>query len=95
MIKSTFVEIINKIEKYLVAVAFTNTLNKQFSTYQKDNHLLPLLEKLSHEKKQILIMGNFNINLLNYDDKNTANLFDTVFCCSYLRFINIHLFNIH
>ena len=95
MIKSTFVEIINKIEKYLVAVAFTNTLNKQFSTYQKDNHLLPLLEKLSHEKKQILIMGNFNINLLNYDDKNTANFFDTVFSCSYLRLINIHLFNIH
>ena len=95
MIKSTFVEIINKIEKYLVAVAFTSTLNKQFSTYQKDNHLLPLLEKLSHEKKQILIMGNFNINLLNYDAKNTANFFDTIFSCSYLCFINIHLFNIH
>ena len=83
MIKSTFVEIINKIEKYLVVVAFTNTRNKQFATYQKDNHLLPLLEKLSHEKKQILIMGNFNINLLNYDDKNTGNFFDTVFSCFY------------
>ena len=83
MIKSIFVEIINKIEKYLVVVAFTNTRNKQFATYQKDNHLLPLLEKLSHEKKQILIMGNFNINLLNYDDKNTGNFFDTVFSCFY------------
>ena len=33
------------------------------------NHLLLLLEKLSHENSQVLIMGDFNINLLNYDDK--------------------------
>ena len=30
-----------------------------------DNHLLSLLEKLSHENKQILIIGDFNIYLLN------------------------------
>ena len=53
-----------------------------------NNHLLPLLEKLSHEDKQILIMGDFNINLLNYDDKNTANFLDTMFSYSYLPFIN-------
>ena len=34
-------------------------------------------------------MGDFNINLLNYDDKNTANFLDTMFSCSYLPFINI------
>ena len=53
-----------------------------------DNHLLPLLEKLSHENKQILKMGDFNINLLNYDDKNTGNFLDTMFSYSYLPFIN-------
>ena len=53
-----------------------------------DNHLLPLLEKLSHENKQILIMGDFNMNLLNYDDKNTENFLDTMFPYSYLPFIN-------
>ena len=53
-----------------------------------DNHLLPLLEKLSNENKQILIMGDFNINLLNYDDKNTANFLDTMFSYSYLPFIS-------
>ena len=53
-----------------------------------DNHLLPLLEKLSRENKQILIMGDFNINLLNYDDKNTANFLDSMFSYSYLPFIN-------
>ena len=33
-------------------------------------------------------MGDFNINLLNYDDKNTANFLDTMFSYSYLPFIN-------
>ena len=33
-------------------------------------------------------MGDFNITLLNYDDKNTANFLNTMFSYSYLRFIN-------
>ena len=56
-------------------VAFTNALNKQFPNFL-DKHLLPLLEKLSHENKKILIMGQFKINLLNHEDKNTANVLD-------------------
>ena len=51
-----------------------------------DNHLLPLLEKLSNENKQILIMGDFNINLLNYDNKNTAKFLDAMFSYSYTLF---------
>ena len=34
-------------------------------------------------------MGNFNRNLLNYYDKNTANSLDTMFSYFYLHFINI------
>ena len=44
-----------------------------------DNHLLPLLEE---------VMGDFNINLLNYGGKITANFLDTMFSYSYLPFIN-------
>ena len=33
-------------------------------------------------------MGDFNINPLNYDDKNTANFLDTMFSYFYLPFIN-------
>ena len=33
-------------------------------------------------------MGDFNRNLLNYNDKNTANFLDTMFSYSYLPFIN-------
>ena len=33
-------------------------------------------------------MGDFNINLLNCDDENTANFLDTMFSYSYLPFTN-------
>ena len=40
----------------------------------------PLLEKLSREKKEIILMGNFNINILNCDsDNDTADFVDTTF----------------
>ena len=64
MTESTFVEIINKNEKNMVT-GCTYKQPKQTIPDFLDNHLLPLLEKLSDENKQILIMGDFNINLLN------------------------------
>ena len=87
MIESTFVEIINKNEKNMV-VGSIYKHPKQIIHDFLDKHLLPRLEKLSHENKQIIIMGDFNINLLNCDNKNTANFLDTMFSCSYLSFIN-------
>ena len=87
MIESTFVEIINKNEKNMVA-GYIYKQPKQAILNFLDNHLFSLLEKLSHENKQILTMGEFNMNLLNYGDKNTANFLDTIFSYSYLPFIN-------
>ena len=88
MIESTFIEIINKNEKNMVA-GCNYKHSKQTIPDFLDNHLLPLLEKLSHENKQILIMGDFSINLFNYDNKNTVNFRDTMFSYSYLPFINM------
>ena len=87
MIESTFVEIINKNEKNVVVGCICKHPKKTIPNFL-DNHLLPLLEKLSHENKQILITGEFNINLFNYDEKNTVNFLDTMFSYSYLPFIN-------
>ena len=64
MIESTFVEIINKNENNMVADCIYKH-PKQIIPYFLGNHLLRLLEKLSHENKQILKIGDFNINLLN------------------------------
>ena len=39
-----------------------------------------LLEKLSREKKEIILMGDLNINILNCDSgKDTADLADTIY----------------
>ena len=40
----------------------------------------PLLEKISREKKETILMGDFNINILNCDsDKDTADFVDTIY----------------
>ena len=67
MIESTFVEVINKNKKIMVLGCIYKHPKQTISNFL-DKHLLPLLEKLSHENKQILIMRAFNINLLNYKD---------------------------
>ena len=85
MTESTFVEIINKNEKNMVSGCIYKHPKQTILDFL-DNHLLPLLEKLSHENKEILIMGDFNINLLNYDDKNPANFLDTMFYYSYCSY---------
>ena len=53
-----------------------------------NNFITPLLDKLSNENKDIMIMGDFNINLINYnDDKNTGNFLDTMFSQYFLPYI--------
>ena len=76
MIESTLVEIMNKNEKNMMAGCIYKHPKQTMSDFL-NNHLLSVLEKLSHENKQILIMGDFIINLLNYD-KNTSNFLDKI-----------------
>ena len=55
-----------------------------------ENYVLPLMDKLSREKKDILIMGDFNINLLIYSiDKDTTTFLDTMFSNSFSPFITL------
>ena len=39
------------------------------------NYLNSLLDKASKEQKSIFLLGDFNINLLNYNDHNPTNEF--------------------
>ena len=49
-----------------------------------ENNRLSLIDKLSREKKDILIMDDFNINLLNYNNnKDTTTFLDTIFSNSF------------
>ena len=50
--------------------------------------MMPPLYKLSNENKDIMIMVNFNVNLINCnDDKNSSNFLDTMLSHSFLPFI--------
>ena len=53
------------------------------------NFINLLLEKLSHEKKEVILMGDFNINILNCDsDKDKADFIDTIYASSLYPTIN-------
>ena len=77
MIESTFVKNVNKNNnKNMVAGCIYERL-KQIVPDFLNNYILSLLiEKISHENKQIPIMGAFDINL-NYNNKNTANFLES------------------
>ena len=63
---------------------------KQGTCGFNENYILPLMDKLSREKKDILIMGGFNINLLNYNnDKDTTTFLDTMSSNSFSPFITL------
>ena len=55
-----------------------------------DSYILPLLEKLSYENKQVMVMGNFNMNLLSYNtNKRIAQFLDELYTNSFIPYINL------
>ena len=55
------------------------------STKSKTLQMLLLLDKLSNENKDIMIKGDFNVNLINLNDSKTPSSFlDAIFSCSFL-----------
>ena len=52
------------------------------------NYLNNLLEKISKEQKSVFLLGDFNINLLNYNVHNPTNEFlDSLASNSFLPYI--------
>ena len=87
MIESTLMEILNKKQKNVIIGFVYNHPKHEVSDFM-NNYIMPLLDKLSKENKDIMIMGDFSINLINYnDDKNTGNFLDTMFSQSLLPYI--------
>ena len=44
-----------------------------------NNFLYPLLDKVNREKKTLLLMGDFNVNLLHSDNNNSVSNFLDIF----------------
>ena len=43
--------------------------------YFNTNYLHNLLDKVTREQKSVSLLGDFNVNLLNYNNDNTTNEF--------------------
>ena len=81
---STFVEIINKNKKKHDSGCIYKHPNMSISEFNSD-FLVPLLNKISLEKKKVILLGDYNINLLNCDsDKNTSEFLELMLSYSFL-----------
>ena len=71
-LESTFIEIINlKKSNIFVGVIYRN---QAMDLYDFNcNYLNNLLEIISKKQKPILLLRDFNVNLLNYNEQNQTN----------------------
>ena len=87
-LESIFIEIINKTSKNTTVGCIykhtTLSISEFNNTYIKD-----LLVKANSENKEIMLMGDFNINLLNYEsNESVANFLDTNCTHGFLPYIS-------
>ena len=74
--EAMFVEIILKNRKNLVIGCIYRHPSSDISiTDFAEDHLEPILQKISKEKKEFVLMGDFNIDLLKSNGDNAANRF--------------------
>ena len=87
------------IDFYLVLVGVPSILILSINNRgmgKGENHLLPLLEKLSLENMQILKIADVNINLLNYDDQHkSSQLWRQKYCNFYWYNVFLFLFTFY
>ena len=89
-LKSTFIEITSKKRKnFVVGCIYKHpTLNNHDYI---DSYILTLSKKLSYENKQVMLMGDFNMNLLNYNtNKRITQFVDELYTNSFIPYINLH-----
>ena len=73
-LESTFIEVLNSKKKNVIAGCIYCHPHMDLNEFN-DNYLNNLLDKLSKENKTVLLLGDFNIDLLNYDQHSLTNEF--------------------
>ena len=64
-------------------------------THEFNDMLTPVLEKISLENKEGYVMGDFNINLMNYETDNATSHFLDNVCSNSFFHISMSLHVIH
>ena len=84
-IESTFIEAINDKRLYPVVGCIYKHPKTTVNKFTNDFMLL-LLEKISLEKKEIILLDYFNVNPLHSDlDKETSNFMDNIYSNSFFQ----------
>ena len=73
-LESTFIETVNPRKSNIVVGAIYRHPSMNPADFNC-NYLNKLLENIAKEEKSIVLLGNFNVNLLNYNEHNEANEF--------------------
>ena len=76
-LESVFVEISNKNKNNLIVGCIYRHPCMDQSEFIID-YMTPLLQKLSQESKNVLLLGDFNINLLDYNNSSTSDFLDLI-----------------
>ena len=77
--ESVFIEIFQKNSKNLAVVSLCRHPCMQNSEFN-DEYLKPLSEKLISENKEVILLGDFNIDLLKCDsNKNVSDFLDIIY----------------
>ena len=86
-LKSTFIEILNP-KKLNIIINCIYKHHRMDLNYSNTNYLNNLLDKVSKEQKSVFLLGDFNVNLLNYNDHNPTNEFlDSLASNSFVPYI--------
>ena len=78
-IESVAIEIIDRTHKNTIVICIYKHPNLSVADFNED-YLQHLLDKLSYERKNIILLGDFNIDLLHYEtDYQTRNFLDKMY----------------
>ena len=73
-LESTFIEIVNLRKSNIIVGVIYRHPSMDLTDFNC-NYLNKLLENISKEQKSIFLLGDFNVNLLNYNEHNQTNEF--------------------
>ena len=86
-LESTFIEILNPKKSSIIIGCIYKHPSMDLNDFNT-NYLNNLLDKVSKEQKSVFLLGDFNVNLLNYNDHNPTNEFlDSLASNSFVPYI--------
>ena len=88
-LESVFIEVLSKSDKNTIIVCIYKHPNLAIQEFM-DTFLQPLLDNLSYENKNVILMGDFNIDLLHYESHiQTREFLDKIYFGSLTPHITI------